>query len=208
MGQAGIGALLWDALEAAFAFGLALALMRLASAAYGIAAPRDAEAVPLLHVLALAAGGASATALLLALPHAGDFRPSRLFLAGGPWAIGLGDFLTRYALPDLATLRGARDALYPGGAGGWAGGGVGAAAGWLALALLAAGPLAALRWWHGRTRLRAIAAFLLLAASTALILHYGAHLLAWAAAQLNFWLFALALFAWQRWRYAAPRAGH
>jgi len=200
MGQSGIGALLWSGLEAVFAFGLALALMRLAGAAYALAAPRDAEAVPLLHVLALAAGGATGIALLLALPHAGDFRPARLFLAGGPWAIGLGDVLARFALPDAATLRGARDALSTGGAGG--------AAGWLALALLAAGPLAALRWWRGRTRLRAIAAFLLLAACTALILHYGAHLLAWTASQLNFWLFAVALFAWQRWRYAAPRAGH
>jgi hypothetical protein len=200
MDQAGVAALLWGGLEAVLAFGLAFALLRLATAAYAMAAPRDAEAVPLLHVLALAAGATLGVALLLALPHGGDFRPSRLFIADGPWAIGLGDFLGRFALPRGATLRGALDAL--------GGGGFGAIAGWLALALLAAGPLGALRWWRGAARWRAIAAFLLLAACTALLLHYGAHLLAWAAALLNFWLLALALLAWQGWRHAPSKPRH
>ena len=200
MDLAGVGALLWGGVEALLAFGLALLVLRIASMAYALVAPRDAEAVPLLHGLALAAGAAGGIALLLALPHGGDFRPSRLFLADGPWAMGLRDFLPRFALPDAATLRGALAGLGAADALGLAG--------WLALVLVATGLGASLRWWRGRARLRAMGAFLLLAALTALLLHHGAHLLAWGAAQLNFWLFALALLGWQRWRHAPPRAGH
>jgi hypothetical protein len=195
-----IQAILYGGLEAVIAFVIAVALVRLASAAYGMLAPHDAEAVPLLHVLALAAGGVSGLTLLLALPHAALFSLNSLFSARGPWEFGIGVFLQRHALPDAATLH--RAVIGLGSAR------LSAGVGWLAVLLLLAGPLAALRWWHGRSRLRAIAAFLMLAASTAVLLHYAAHLLAWAAAQLNFWLFAVALILFQRRRYAAPSAGH
>ncbi|MBU8543171.1 MULTISPECIES: hypothetical protein [Roseomonadaceae] len=195
----GIGTILWGGAEAALAILLALGLLRLASILYGMLAPHDAEAVPLLHVLALAAGLASGVALLLAVPHGDDFRLSRIFVAEGPWTLDLPGFLARHGLPSRATLDHAAEQLRQGGLGAMPGG--------LALLLLASGPLAALRWWRGKARLRALAAFLLFAASTALLLHYAIHLLAWMLALLNFWLFAVLLVLFQRWRYA-PRGHH
>ncbi|WP_439596595.1 hypothetical protein [Falsiroseomonas sp.] len=200
MESSGIGMILWGGAEAALAILLALGMLRLASVFYGALAPADAEAVPLLHVLALAAGLACGLALLLAVPHAESFRISRIFAPDGPWHLGLPGFLARHGLPDAATLQAAWAQLREGG--------LGALPGGLALLLLAAGPLAALRWWRGGARLRALGAFLLLAASTALLLHYAIHLLAWMLALLNFWLFALLLFAFQRWRHAPTRTGH
>ncbi|MGX9966526.1 hypothetical protein ACVFYP_24595 [Roseomonas sp. F4] len=199
MAFGGIGTILWSGAEAALAMLLALGVLRLASILYGLLAPADAEAVPLLHVLALAAGLASGIALLFAVPHGEDFHLSRILVAEGPWNLDLPGFLAQRGLPGRATLAQALDQLRQGG---W-----GAVPAGLALLLLASGPLAALRWWRGWARLRALAAFLLLAASTALLLHYAIHLLAWMLALLNFWLFAVLLILFQRWRYA-PRGGH
>jgi hypothetical protein len=49
---------------------------------------------------------------------------------------------------------------------------------------------------------------MLLAGWTALVVHHLAHLLAWSATHLNFWLFALALLLWQRMRYAPAHRSH
>ncbi len=192
--------ILWGGAEAALAILLVLALLRAASVAYAALAPADAEAVPLLHVLALCAGIASGVTLLLAVPHGESFRLSSIFVVQGPWSLDLPGFLLQHGLPGTATLQNARDLLRQGG--------LGALPGGLALLLLATGPLAALRWWRGWARLRALGAFLLLAASTALVLHYAIHLLAWMLALLNFWLFALVLFVFQRWRHAPRGGGH
>jgi len=140
-----------------------------------------------LHVLALGCGVVLGIALVLGGPDPRAFLPSRIFSQDGPWAIGLGAFLAGHALPRGATLAALPD--------------------WLVLPVLLAGALVAARLWQGAARLRAYAAFLLLSATTALLLHYGAHLLAWLAAQLSFWLFALGLLAFQRWRYGVRR-GH
>lgn len=193
--------LLVGGLEAAIAILLAVSVVKLATAAYGLTAPHDAEAVPLLHVLALAAGVVTGIALLINVPHLDAFRPWRLFNYEGPWRLGILGFLADYALPSGRTFANAIAALgEPGPA---------AVVSWLAVLLLAAGPAIALGWWRDRrSRLRAVAAFLLLMLSTAMLIHYAAHLLAWTAAQLNFWLFAVALFLWQRYRYAPPSTGH
>ena len=189
-----------DTLAALLVFAVAYALIRIGLLQYGMLAPSDADAVPLLHVLAIGAGALLGLLLLASLPHAEDFRLSRIYAADSPWKLGVGGFLARHALPDAATLRAASGVLLrmeatPGAVLGWAG---------LGLALLAA--LQALLLWRGWSRLRAAAAVLLLAGWTALVLHYAAHLLAWGATQLNFWLFALALILWQRWRHR-PAAG-
>lgn len=200
MDSSGIGMILWGGAEAVLAILLALALLRLAGLVYHALAPADAEAVPLLHVLALGAGLAAGVALLLAVPHGEDFRLSGIFMAEGPWALDLPGFLARHGLPGRGTLGQAWQDLRQGG--------LGALPGGLALLLLVLGPLAALRWWRGRARWRAMGAFLLLALSTALLLHYAIHLLAWMLARLNFWLFALLLLAFQRWRHAPRGGGH
>ncbi len=185
--ETSLGGIVLDGLGGLFAVLVAVAALRLVSVAFTMAAPRDAEAVPLLHVLALFCGLALGVALVLGGPEARAFLPSRIFAQDGPWAIGLGGFFSRYALPRRAALVGLPL--------------------WLVLPVLLAGALVAWRLWRGRARLRAFAAFLLLSATTALLLHYGAHLLAWLAAQLSFWLFALGLLGFQRWRYGVPR-GH
>ncbi|MDP3415593.1 hypothetical protein [Falsiroseomonas sp.] len=200
MEHGGIGMILWGGAEAALAILLVLGLLRAAGLVYHALAPADAEAVPLLHVMALSAGLACGVALLLAVPHGESFRLSSIFVVQGPWNLDLPGFLLRHSLPSRATLENARDLLAEGGPGALPGG--------LALLLLATGPLAALRWWRGWARLRALGAFLLLAASTALVLHYAIHLLAWMLALLNFWLFALLLFVFQRWRHAPRGGGH
>lgn len=191
-----------DALAAMLVFAIAYALIRIGLLQYAMLAPSDADAVPLLHVLAILAGGLLGLLLLAMLPHAEDFRLSRIFAADSPWDLGVGAFLARHALPDGATIRAARDALMrgeltPASLAGWAG---------LALALIAAAQAVLL--WRGWLRLRAALAVLLLSFWTALVLHYIAHLLAWGATQLNFWIFALALVLWQRWRYRPPARAH
>ncbi len=181
---------------------LALGMVRLGALQYGIVAPRDAEAVPLLHVLGAATGVAAGVALLLSMPDLGAFNPARIFSADSPWSLTLGGILGGYGLPQAVTLRSLIAAL--GGDGSLAQ----VAAGWLAVAGLVAGTGLAWRLWRGRDRLRALAAFLLLATWTALILHYAAHLAVWTLTQLNFWLFAVALVLFQRWRARAATGGH
>ncbi|MEI6162314.1 MAG: hypothetical protein WCP77_20980, partial [Roseococcus sp.] len=161
-----------DALAALLVFAVAYALIRIGLLQYSMLAPSDADAVPLLHVLAILTGGLLGLLLLATLPHAEDFRLSRIFAADSPWNLGVGGFLARHALPDGATIRAARDALFqeeltPGSLAGWAG---------LALALIAA--VQAVLLWRGWSRLRAVLAVLLLAFWTALVLHYVAHLVA------------------------------
>lgn len=192
--------LLLDGFAMLAAILLAIALLRLGLAAHDMAAPRDAEAVPLLRLLALGCGVALGAGLLAAAPDASIFHPARIFVADGPWAIGLGELLARHALPRAEAMRALPAALLA-----WHG--AATAAAWLALAGLLGGFVLARRLWRGRTRLRAFGAFLLLVLLAAVQLHYAAHLLAWLAAQLGFWLFALALLLFQRWRHA-PRAMH
>jgi hypothetical protein len=179
---------------------LAVGLLRLGVASYDLAAPRDAEAVPLLRLLALGTGAALGAGLLATAPDSTIFHPARIFAADGPWTITLGELIGRHALPRAEALRSLAAAPF-------AGDGAGTAAAWLALAGLLGGFVLARRLWRGRTRLRAFGAFLLLALLAAVQLHYAAHLLAWLAARLGFWLFALALLLFQRWRHA-PRAVH
>jgi hypothetical protein len=196
----GLFDLLLDGFVMAAAVLLAVALLRLGLAAYDIAAPRDAEAVPLLRLLALGTGAAAGAGLLAAAPDPSIFHPGRIFAADGPWAIGLMEFLDRHSLPGAEALRALPGALF-------APRGAATAAAWLALAGLACGGVLARRLWQGSTRLRGFCAFLLLVLLAAVQLHYAANLLAWLAARLGFWLFALALLLFQRWRYA-PRAAH
>ncbi|NGM20767.1 hypothetical protein G3576_12150 [Roseomonas stagni] len=200
MDYAGMAALAWGGMEAVAAILIALLLLRGASGAFALAAPHDAEAVPLLHVAALGTGLALGLAILLALPHGEAFRLAQVFDGDGRWTQGLGAFLAASLLPGRETLGAALVALrsIDGPAG---------FAGLLTLAGLLAGAAVAMRLWRGMARLRALVAFLLLAACVALLLHYAAHLAAWLAARLNFWVFALLLLGFQRWRYA-PRAAH
>lgn len=179
---------------------LAVAAVRLGLAAHQFAEPRDAEAVPLLRLLAIAIGAIAGAGLLAAAPDPSLFHPARIFASDGPWAIGLPELLRDRALPARETLRALVAALR-------GGGGAATVAAWLAVAGFVVGGVLARRLWQGRARRRAFAAFLLLVLLTALQLHYAAHLLAWLVAQLGFWLFALALLLFQRWRYA-PRAAH
>lgn len=200
MDYASMAGLAWGGMEALVAMLIAVLLLRGASGAFNLAAPHDAEAVPLLHVAALGTGLALGLALLLALPHGGAFRLAQVFDDTGRWGQGLGSFLAGSLVPGSETLRAALAALrrLEGPAG---------FAALLALVGLVAGAAVALRLWRGMARLRALVAFLLLAACVALLLHYAAHLAAWLAARLNFWVFALLLLGFQRWRYA-PRAAH
>jgi hypothetical protein len=198
--------LLWGAIEslggALLAVAFLLVTARIGTAQYALVAPHDAEAVPMLHVLALAAGFAVGLALVAAVPYGDAFRPSRMFAPDSAWDISLGGFLANYALPRAATLDRLRDGL--------AGDGntLQVTLGRIGTVLLLAGPLAALRWWRGRARLRALAAFLLLAGYTALVINYALHLAAWSIVQLNFWAFAVILLLFQRWRYAPAASGH
>lgn len=193
---------LTDTLAAVAVFAVAYGLIRVGLLQYGMVAPSDADAVPILHVMALAAGLLLGVLLLAAVPHAEDFRPSRIYAADSPWRMNAGQFLARHALPDGATLRGAAGLLVPGEAS------IGAVLGQIGAVLALGNAVQALLLWRGRARIRAALAVLLLAAWTALVLHYAAHLIAWGATQLNFWLFALLLVLWQRWRYRQPRAAH
>lgn len=198
--DSGLGTILGGLAAALLALGIAVALARIAGAAFAIAAPHDAEAVPLLRLLAVSTGGSFGLALLLAAPDRAMFLPSHVLSAQAPWSNELLAFLGAHALPDAAAFAGLPDALR---------GDSPAAAffAWLALLGFAHGTVTALRLWHGASRARAFFAFLMLVLHTALLVYYTAHLLGWFAAHLGPWLFALALFGFQRWRYCA-RAAH
>jgi hypothetical protein len=184
---------LWRGAEALLALLPALAVLRLMRPAHALLAPMEEEPWPLPRRLAVTAGLALGVALLLALPHAESFRLFRIFAPDGPWRIGMPEFLVQHGLPARATLAQALEVLR--------GGGAGALPGGLGLLLLVGFPLAARQW-------RGPVAFLLVVIGTAVLLHYAVHLLAWILALLNFWLFALALFGFQRWRHAPHRTHH
>jgi hypothetical protein len=198
--DSGLWTILGGLAAALLALGIAVALARIAGAAFAIAAPHDAEAVPLLRLLAVSTGGAFGVALLLAAPDRAMFLPSHVLSAEAPWSNDLLPFLGAHALPDAAAFAGLPEALR---------GDSPAAAffAWLALLGFSHGTVTALQLWHGATRARAFFAFLMLVLHTALLVHYTAHLLGWFAARLGPWLFALALLGFQRWRYGA-RVAH
>jgi hypothetical protein len=198
--DSGLWTILGGLASALLALGIAVALARIAGAAFAIAAPHDAEAVPLLRLLGVSAGAAFGVALLLAAPDRAMFLPSHVLSAQAPWNSDLLAFLGAHALPDAPAFAALPDALR---------GESPAAAffAWLALLGFGYGTVTALRLWHGTTRARAFFAFLMLALHTALLVHYTAHLLGWFAARLGPWLFALALLGFQRWRYGV-RAAH
>jgi hypothetical protein len=194
--------LLVNLLAALAVFAFAFALIRVGLLQYFLLAPADAEAVPLLHVLAIVAGGLLGLLLLAALPYGADFRPGRIYAADSPWQVDVLSFLARHALPDGETVRAAAARLWSGGAD------AATLAGRAGLIIALGAALRGALLWRGWARLRAAAAVLQLACWSALVLHYGVHLLAWGATQLNFWLFALLLLAWQRWRQAPRQAAH
>jgi hypothetical protein len=198
--DSGLWTILGGLASALLALGIAVALARIAGAAFAIAAPHDAEAVPLLRLLAVLTGGAFGLALILAAPDRAMFLPSHVLSAQAPWSNDLLPFLGAHALPDAAAVAALPDALR---------GDSPAAAffAWLALLGFAHGTITALRLWHGASRARAFLAFLMLALHIAMLVYYTAHLLGWFAAHLGPWLFALALFAFQRWRYGV-RVAH
>jgi hypothetical protein len=191
-----------DALAVLLVFGLTMALIRIGLLQYSLIAPPDAEAVPVLHMLAVAGGVALGVLLLAALPHAGDFLPSRIYAADSPWDIGVLEFIRGHALPRRNTLAAAwhilrqGDPVWP------------AMGGYIGLGLTGLAVLQALLTWRGGQALRAALAALLLAGWTALVMHHLAHLAAWTATMLNFWLFALLLLFWQRRRYGQPSLPH
>ncbi len=191
---------LFDILGTLVAVLIALVAQRIGSAMYALLAPEDAEAVPLFHSLALACGACTGVVLLLAAPHFAEFAPHRIFAADAIWWVGLREFLFLYALPCGRSFRGAAGALAGNGEA------LPLVIAWLAIAALASASLLVLRWWRGMARLRAMLAFLVIAAWTALLLDYGVNLLAWALAQLSFWAIPIALVAFQRWRYAGSPA--
>lgn len=196
----GLGDILGGLAAALLALGIAVALARVAHAAFAIAAPHDAEAVPLLRLLALCTGGAFGLALILAAPDRAMFLPGHVLGGEGPWGAGLLAMLGSHGLPRADAFAALPDALRGESA-------VAAFVTWLALLGFLQGSLTALRLWHGTARLRAFCAFLMLTLHITLLLHYTAWLLGWFAAQLGPWLFALALLAFQRWRYGV-RAAH
>ena len=195
-----LGEILGGVAAALLALGAAVLLARIAGAAFAIAAPHDAEAVPLLRLLAISTGIAFGLALILAAPHSGIFAPGRVLAAEGAWSAGLPALLGAHALPRREAFVGLPAALLGDSF-------AGALVTWIALLGVIQGSITALRLWHGAPRWRAFAAFLMLALHIALLVHYSAHLLGWFAAQLGPWLFALALLVFQRWRYRV-RAAH
>lgn len=191
-----------NAIAALLVFGLAYGLVRIGTLQYSLIAPSDADAVPLLHVMAIAGGALLGVLLLASLPYGEDFRPSRLYAADSPWNIGVLEFLRRHALPTREAMAEAWRALGGNGTP-WQ-----AIPGYAGAALAGLAALQAFLLWRGMARLRAALATLMLACWTALVVHYLAHLLAWTATQLNFWLFALLLVLWQRGRYGRRVRAH
>lgn len=191
-----------DAAAMLLALLIALGAMRLGAAQFHLLAPADAEAVPVFHMSGLVAGLVCGMALLVCSPHLAAFTPRQIFAEDSPWSIDLRQFLARYALPPAeafdalgAGLRGDADWLI-------------IASAWLAAASVLFGCFAALRFWHGWTRMRALFAFLMLAGWIALLMGYVVHLAAWVAAHLSFWIFLLLLVALQRWRHGPRTAAH
>lgn len=199
--MADLGDILGGTLGALLAFAFAIALLRLGIAGFEMTAPHDAEAVPLLRLLALGTGMTLGIALVAAEPGTTDFLPDRIFAGDGPWTISLVDLLGRHALPQPAALRALPDAML-------AFDGLAGLAGWTGLLGMLQGAIIAGRLWQGSARQRALLAFLLLVLDLALLLQWSAHLTAWFAAQLNVWIIALALLLFQRWRYGPHHAGH
>jgi hypothetical protein len=195
----GLGDVLGGLAAALVALGLAVLLARIAGAAFAIAAPHDAEAVPVLRLLAISSGAAFGLALLVAAPHGAMFAPGRVLAAEGAWSSGLPALLGQHALPSAESFAALPEQLLGASL-------AGAVLAWLALVGFVQGLLTALRLWHGAARRRALAAFVMLALHIALLTHYVAHLMGWFAAQLGPWLFALALLVFQRWRYGARGA--
>jgi hypothetical protein len=76
------------------------------------------------------------------------------------------------------------------------------------MALASFSALQAALLWKGMAGARGALAALFMTGWTALVVHHLAHLAAWSATQLNFWLFALALVLWQRMRYAPAVRSH
>lgn len=195
-----LGDIFGGTLAALLAVAFAMGLLRLGVAGFETTAPHDAEAVPILRLVALFTGIALGAALIAASPETRDFLPDRVFAGHGPWAIGLLDLLGRDALPRAATLRALPDAMltFTGPA---------ALIGWAAFLGLTQGAIIAGRLWRGAAQRRAYLAFLLFALHIALLLHWGAHLAAWSAAQLNVWILVVALLLFQRWRYRPHQGG-
>lgn len=189
---------LFDAAGILLALLLALALLRVGTVQFALVAPADAEAVPILRLVAIATGVLVGAALLICGRDAAAFLPSRLFAPTGPWQIDLGEFLRYRAFPGQEPLLRARDALLG------SGGTVVVAATRLAALGLLAGFGVALAWWRGPARLHAVQGFVVLAFWTALFVHYAVQVSAWTATKLDFWLFLVALVLFQRWRYREP----
>jgi hypothetical protein len=193
--DADFGGWLQGGITVALALAAAILLLRLGTVAFERAAPHDAEAVPLLRLGGIGAGLALGTALLLSAPDPAIFLPGRVFLAEVPWNETLAAVLAGHALPREGTMHRLLAAM--------AGGvGIAAIAGWLAAGGLLLGAGIAVRLWHGGERVRAFAAFLLLALHWAAFVLLGAHVAAWLVAQMGFWVFALLLLLFQRHRYA------
>lgn len=188
-----------DAAAMLLALAIALGAMRLGAAQFNLLAPPDAEAVPVFHICAVFAGLVCGAALLVGAGHLDAFTPRQIFAEGSPWSVDLPSFLASYALPQgsafaalAAGLRG--DGSVPV-----------VVAAWASAASIALGCIAALRFWRGWYRLRALLAFITLATWIALLIGYAAHLSAWIAANLSFWIFLLLLIALQRWRHGPKR---
>lgn len=179
---------------------IALGAMRLGAAQFHLLAPADAEAVPVFHMSAVLAGLVCGLALLIATPHVEDFLPRRIFAENSPWSVDLREFLGLYALPQAESFATLAEGLRGEGRG------VSIVAAWMAVAGILFGCFAALRFWRGWNRLRALLAFASLAAWIALLIGYAAHLAAWVATHLSFWIFLLLLIALQRWRHGKPVA--
>ncbi len=189
-----------DAAAMLLALAIALGAMRLGAAQFNLLAPPDAEAVPVFHICAVFAGLVCGATLLIGAGHLDAFTPRQIFAEGSPWTVDLPNFLANYALPQgtafaafAAGLRGDGSAPM-------------IVAAWCSAATIALGCFAALRFWQGWNRLRALLAFVTLATWIALLIGYAAHLAVWIAAHLSFWIFLLLLLALQRWRYGTRRA--
>jgi hypothetical protein len=193
---------LTDSLAALLVFTLTYAKIRIGLLLYGMVAPADAEAVPLLHVTAIVAGLMLGLLLLAGLPHAADFLPSRLYAADSPWAISVLEFVYRFTLPSGKTLDNA-GLIFVSANPLWI-----ATISYIGVVLASFAALQAVLLWKGMPGIRGALAALFMTGWTALVVHHLAHLVAWSATQLNFWLFALILVLWQRMRYAPTVRSH
>ena len=130
-------------------------------------APRDFHDVPIVQRLAVVAGLFLAVGIVVGGPTSASFSRAHIFAVGGPWDLGLGEFLRwRIAVPDRIVQHMAQHldadewhAIYPGVTG---------------LALAAGAALLGLRYWRGRSAIRAAIAALVLAIGMAVIGFYAA----------------------------------